>query len=160
VEPEADLRHLAHLDPLAELAADEAGGAVQAFEGRLLLLLRAEHADEHLGVAQVARDLGVRDGHEADAGVLHLAADDVTDLAPQQLLDPFLAHAGHHTNSICTSATSTSGLLSTVANTFCKTWSTNDWSLLTQANARVARRHVSRSSTSAAETLNRSRVRS
>src|SRR5438876_8349420 len=53
VESEADLRHLAHLDPLAELAADEAGGAVQALERGLLLLHRAEDAHKHFGVTQV-----------------------------------------------------------------------------------------------------------
>src|SRR5207302_2449095 len=98
--------------------------------------------------------------HEARTRAVHPATNQVANLPTHHLFEQSPAHARHYMNSICTSATSIWGLLSTAASTFCSTWSTNDWSLLTQANPSVARRHESSSSTSAAETLNRSRMRS
>ena len=39
-------------------------------------------------VAQVGRDLDLGDGHEPDARIRDLAADDAADLLAQQLIDP------------------------------------------------------------------------
>ena len=58
VEPEGDLRHLPELDPVPELAADEPGGAVEAFEGGLLLLFGAQDTHVDPGERQVANHHG------------------------------------------------------------------------------------------------------
>ena len=49
----------------ADTAAQVSGDACQPLEGRGALRIGAEHADEDLGVAKVARDLDRRDGHES-----------------------------------------------------------------------------------------------
>ena len=52
---------------------DHAVGGAQALQRRLALLLVAEHADEHLGGAQVGAGLYGGHGHEADAGITQIA---------------------------------------------------------------------------------------
>ena len=52
------------------------------------LLLRADERHPDRRMAEVRRDLHVRDGHEPDAGILDLAADEAADLLAQQLIEP------------------------------------------------------------------------
>ena len=87
VELEVELRDPLQPEPLAELVTDERHLPAHRGQRRLPLLGLADHADRHPGVAQVRRRLDVGDRGEPDPRVVDLAAEDLADLLPQQLVD-------------------------------------------------------------------------
>ena len=72
---------------LAQSAAHERHRVPKSAQCLLPLGQRPDDGDPHVGVAQVGRDLNVRDRHEADARVIDLAPDNLAYLLAQQLVD-------------------------------------------------------------------------
>ena len=80
---------------------DHAVGGAQADQRRLAFLLAAEHADVHLGGAQVGAGVNRGHGHEADAGVAQIVGDRGADDLAQHLVDAPHARAGHPYSRVC-----------------------------------------------------------
>jgi hypothetical protein len=81
VVAELDLGCDAQAERAADAATQVCGDAIEAVERRGALRLGAEHADEDLGVAEVAGDLDPRDGDEADdARILDVVGEKGRDL--------------------------------------------------------------------------------
>ena len=81
---------------LAETVPDEGHRPTERPDRRLALVGRADDRGPDRAVSQVGRDLDACDGHEPDARILDLAADDAADLLAQELIDTqgALGHRG------------------------------------------------------------------
>lgn len=86
---EVQLRHAAQLHFLAQLHAQETGGAVEHLEALLdvFCAVLAHHGDEHLGVADIAADVDGGDGHQADARIFDFATDQLRQFALHLIAD-------------------------------------------------------------------------
>src|SRR6266480_3560514 len=93
VQSKQHLRDVAKPDPPPQFLPDEALGVAET-RHRLGLRLRvAKDAHKHLGMAHVLAQFDIRDGHEPDAGILHLPLENGADFHFELLTKPGNAHA-------------------------------------------------------------------
>ena len=66
---------------------DEARRRAERRQGPLALFIRAKHADEDPGPAQIGRDIDPGHAEKADPGILDFPPNNVVDFLPQELTD-------------------------------------------------------------------------
>jgi hypothetical protein len=91
IESDVELRDPLEPEARPELATYERHRPVQGGDGLVTLGPLADHADPDPRVAEIRIGLDVRDRHEADPRVGHLAGEDLPDLLPKKLVDAIRA---------------------------------------------------------------------
>jgi hypothetical protein len=82
-------------DGTSNKSLDADAVASEGSEAAPLLLGLAEDADKNYGGVEIARDIDVIDGDEADIGDFEFAADDFADFAFEEFADALNSQRGH-----------------------------------------------------------------